>query len=107
MELSKSFVMKDLGPTRRILGMKISGDRQNGKLWLSQKNTLRKYSTDLTWARLRKSQLHLQVTLKNIKQCPKSEKDKEDMKKIPYASTVGSLMYALFAPDQILLILLE
>jgi len=34
-ELSKSFAMKDLGPTRQILGMKILRDRKNEKLWLS------------------------------------------------------------------------
>lgn len=26
-------------------------------------------------------------------QCPTSERDKEEMKKVPYASAVGSLMY--------------
>ena len=29
------------------------------------------------------------------KQCPTSEKEKQDMKNVPYASTVGSLMYAM------------
>ncbi|PKI40480.1 hypothetical protein CRG98_039116 [Punica granatum] len=29
------------------------------------------------------------------KQCPTSEKEKEEMKKIPYSSTVGSLMYVM------------
>ena len=29
------------------------------------------------------------------KQCPTSEKDKEDMNKVPYVSAVGSLMYAM------------
>ena len=31
----------------------------------------------------------------SIKQCPTSEKNKEDMKKVLYASIVGSLMYAI------------
>ncbi|XP_071909816.1 secreted RxLR effector protein 161-like [Coffea arabica] len=31
----------------------------------------------------------------NIKQYPTSEKDKEDLKKFPYVSAVGSLMYAM------------
>ena len=35
-ELSKSFSMKDLGPTKQILGMKITRDRKNGKLWLTR-----------------------------------------------------------------------
>ena len=28
-------------------------------------------------------------------QCPTNEKDKEEMKKVPYASAVGSLMYGV------------
>ena len=35
-ELSKSVAMKDLGSVKQILGMKISHDRINRKLWLSQ-----------------------------------------------------------------------
>ena len=31
----------------------------------------------------------------NSCQCPKSEKDKTEMKKVPYASIVGSLMYVM------------
>ena len=34
-ELSKSLVMKDLGSTKQILGMKITRDRKKEKLWLS------------------------------------------------------------------------
>jgi hypothetical protein len=34
-ELFKSFDMKDLGPTRQILGMQILRDRKAKKLWLS------------------------------------------------------------------------
>lgn len=34
---SKSFAMKDLGPTKLILGMKISRDRKSKKIWVSQK----------------------------------------------------------------------
>ncbi len=30
-----------------------------------------------------------------MKQCPSSDDEKEDMKKVPYASAVGSLMYAM------------
>ena len=31
----------------------------------------------------------------NFGQCPKSEKDKIEIKKVPYASTMGSLMYVM------------
>jgi Reverse transcriptase (RNA-dependent DNA polymerase) len=35
-QLSSEFSMKDLGSAKRILGMEIHRDRQNGKLWLTQ-----------------------------------------------------------------------
>ena len=41
-ELSKSFSMKDLGLAKQILGMKISRDRKNRKLWLSQESYIEK-----------------------------------------------------------------
>ena len=34
-ELSKSFVMKNLGSLKQILGMNISRDKKSRKLWLS------------------------------------------------------------------------
>lgn len=95
-ELSKSFAMKDLGPTRQILGMKISRDRQNGKLWLSQEKYIEKVLNRFNMSNAKEVSTPLAGHFKlNIKQNPTSEKDKEDMKKIPYASTVGSLMYAM------------
>ena len=36
-QLNSEFDMKDLGPTKKILGMKINRDRQAGKKFLSQK----------------------------------------------------------------------
>ena len=35
-DMSKTFDMKDLGPTRQILGMQICHDRNAKKMWLSQ-----------------------------------------------------------------------
>jgi ATP-binding cassette subfamily B (MDR/TAP) protein 1 len=41
-ELNKSFAMKDLGPGKHILGMKITRDRKKEKLWLSQERYVQK-----------------------------------------------------------------
>ena len=41
-ELSKSFTMKDLGSAKKIHGMKISRDKKNGKLWISQESYINK-----------------------------------------------------------------
>ena len=41
-QLAREFEMKDLGPANKILGMQIYRDRNNRKIWLSQKNYLKK-----------------------------------------------------------------
>ena len=41
-ELNKSFTMKDLGSAKQILGMKISREMKNMKLWLSQESYIEK-----------------------------------------------------------------
>lgn len=95
-ELSKSFAMKDLGPARQILGMKISRDRQNGKLWLSQEKYIEKVLDRFNMGKAKEVSTPLAGHFKlSVKQCPTSEKDKEEMKNVPYASVVGSLMYAM------------
>lgn len=35
-ELSKVFVIKDLGPVKQIIGMRITRDRKNGKVCISR-----------------------------------------------------------------------
>ena len=42
LELSKSFAMKDLGPAKQILGMKIVCDLKEGLIWLSQESYIEK-----------------------------------------------------------------
>ena len=41
-QLAREFDMKDLGPANKILGMQIHRDRSKRKIWLSQKNYLKK-----------------------------------------------------------------
>ena len=62
-DFTKSFLMKDLGPNKQILGMKITRDRASKKLWLSQENILRKFLRDLTWPSVRQTTLHSHATV--------------------------------------------
>ncbi|URE11220.1 hypothetical protein MUK42_06440 [Musa troglodytarum] len=41
-ELSESFAMKDMEPAKQILGMQISRDRKNKKIWLSHEKYIEK-----------------------------------------------------------------
>ena len=84
-ELSnKFFAMKDLGLAKQILSMKISRDRKNGKLWLSQEGYIEKVLErfNMSKAKVVCSPLagHFKLT---SKQCPTSEKEKEEMRKFP------------------------
>ena len=95
-ELSKSFAMKDLGPAKQILGMRITRDRQNGKLWLSQERYVEKVLERFNMSNAKAVSTPLAGHFKlSTKQCPNNEKDKKEMEKVPYSSAVGSLMYAM------------
>ncbi|CAN1245512.1 Retrovirus-related Pol polyprotein from transposon TNT 1-94 [Linum grandiflorum] len=95
-ELSKSFAMKDLGPASQILGMKIARDRVAKKIWLSQEKyiekVLQRFSMDGAKAVSCPLANHFQLS---TKQCPSTNAEKTEMDRIPYASAVGSLMYAM------------
>ena len=59
-QLSKSFAMKDLGPAKQILGMKIEEPRNYG---CHKRSTLRKYFKGLEWRMLKRLVVLLLITL--------------------------------------------
>ncbi|RVW28809.1 Retrovirus-related Pol polyprotein from transposon TNT 1-94 [Vitis vinifera] len=65
-QLSKQFAMKDLGAAKQILGMRTIRDKANGS--------------------------HFKLSKERS---PKTEEERDHMSKVPYASTIGNLMYAL------------
>jgi len=95
-DLSSEFEMKDLGEAK-VLSMKIERDRRSGKVSLTQKGYLQKVlqrfnidgdtksvSTPLT------PYFKLKVTMSLT-----TVEEREYMIRVPYASTIGSLMYAM------------
>ncbi|KAL6211830.1 hypothetical protein ACLB2K_017053 [Fragaria x ananassa] len=95
-DLSEFFDMKDLGPAKRILGMKISRDQGNKKLWLSQKKYIEKVLERFQMEKVKPVSTPLTNHMKlSSKQSPTSQKEEEEMATMPYDSTVGSLMYAI------------
>ncbi|KAL6344420.1 hypothetical protein AAG906_039676 [Vitis piasezkii] len=68
----------------------------NGKLWLSQENYIEKVLDKFNMGKAKPVNSPLGSHLKlSSKQSPSSEKEKEEMRKVPYASAVGSLMYVM------------
>jgi Reverse transcriptase (RNA-dependent DNA polymerase) len=93
--LSKNFDMKDMGEANCVIGIEIFCDRSQGLLGLSQKvyidKILKRYNMDKCLS----GSVPIQKGDKfGLFQCPKNELEKSEMKNIPYASVVGSLMYA-------------
>ena len=94
--LSGSFSMKDMGPAKQILGMHIVRDRTKKLLWLSQEKYVTKVLQRFGMESAKPVGSTLPTNCKlSIEQCPKSKTEKTEMSKVPYASAVGSLMYAM------------
>ena len=88
--------MKDLGEAFYILGMKIYRDRSKKMLGLSQSmyidTVLKKFSMENS----KKGYLLIghEISLSK-KDCPTTPEERERMRRVPYASAVGSIMYAI------------
>jgi hypothetical protein len=95
-QLSQSFAMKDLGPAKQILGVRIQRSRKDKKLFISQEQYIEKVLErfNMNNAKVVSSLLATHFKL-STKQSPSTDEEKEDMERIPYASAVGSLMYAM------------
>jgi hypothetical protein len=88
--------MKDLGATKQILGMRISRDEQGGTLQLSQAEYIRKVLQRFNMRDAKPVRTPLPSHFRLSKeQCPETDEEKDFMARVPYASTIGSLMYAM------------
>ncbi|KAE8721370.1 hypothetical protein F3Y22_tig00016115pilonHSYRG00011 [Hibiscus syriacus] len=94
--LSQEFDMKDLGAVKKILGMEICRDRDSRKLRLSQRGYVEKMLERFAMSSAKPVSTPLANHFKlSSEQCPKTDKEAEDMAKVPYSNAVGCLMYAM------------
>src|SRR3954463_754866 len=97
--LGNCFSMKDLGEAAYILGIKIYRDRSRKLLGLSQSTYIDKVLKRFNMHEAKKGFLpmshgiHLSET-----QGPSTPDEQRRMNKIPYASAIGSIMYAMVCP---------
>ena len=92
-QLSKQFVMKDLGATKQILGVRIIRDKANGTLKFSQLEYVKKVLSKFNMNEAEPVSTPLGSHFKlNKEQSPKTEEERDHMSKVPYASAIGSLM---------------
>ncbi|KAJ9537718.1 hypothetical protein OSB04_030451 [Centaurea solstitialis] len=100
--LSKCFQMKDLGEAAYILGIKIYRNRSKRLIGLSQSTYIDKVLKRFRMDESKKGFIPMQHGIVLSKtQCPVSSEDQDRMKSVPYASAIGSIMYAMLCtrPD--------
>ncbi|RVW85792.1 Retrovirus-related Pol polyprotein from transposon TNT 1-94 [Vitis vinifera] len=100
--LVSQFQMKDLGKASYILDIQMTRDRKNRLLALSQAAYIDKVLVKFAMENSKKGNLPSRHGVHLSKeQCPKTPQDEEKMRRVPYASVVGSLMYAMLCtrPD--------
>ncbi|KAJ9554356.1 hypothetical protein OSB04_018401 [Centaurea solstitialis] len=94
--LGKCFSMKDMGDAAYILGIKIYRDRSRRLIGLSQSTYIDKVLKKFNMQDSKKGFIPMQHGLALSKaQCPSFSSELERMGRIPYASAIGSIMYAM------------
>jgi hypothetical protein len=100
--LKNSFSMKDLGEAAYILGIKIYRDRSKRLIGLRQDTYIDKVLKRFNMEEAKKGFLPMSHGIHLSKtQCPSTTDERERMSRLPYASAIVSIMYAMICtlPD--------
>ena len=100
--LANQFQIKDLGEASYVLGIQIIRDRKKRLLAMSQASYIDKILIRFGMQNSKKGNLPFRHGIHlSREQSPKTPQAVEEMRHIPYASAVGSLMYAMLCtrPD--------
>jgi hypothetical protein len=93
--LSMNFEMKDMDEASYVIGIEIFRDRSRRLLGLSQKAYIKRVLERFRMDKCSAGDAPIQKGDKfSLMQCPQNEWERKQMERIPYASAVGSLMYA-------------
>ena len=88
--------MKDLGETSYVLRIRIFRDRSLRLLGLSQGTYIDKVLKRFSMDNSKKGFIPMSQGIHLSRgQCPSSSEERERMSRIPYASAIGSIMYAM------------
>jgi Reverse transcriptase (RNA-dependent DNA polymerase) len=93
--LFNHFDMKDLDKASYVLGLKIHRDQNKGILGLSQQTYIDKIIKRYGMKNYKPGNTSVaKEDMFSLDQCLKIELEKSEIQQIPYASLIGSLMYA-------------
>ena len=100
--LCKNFSMKDLGEASYVLGIKLYRDRERKLIGLSQSTYIDKILERYNFGNCKTANIPFRHGIHlSKKMCPQTEDEKIRMSNQPYASCLGSIMYAMLCtrPD--------
>ena len=101
-DLKKHFKLRDLGPTSFLLGVEVKRDRSTCTLTLSQRQYVLDLLERFSLADSNSVTTPMDPSIRlSSAYSPKSQKDIEAMRSVPYLQAVGALMYLAVAtrPD--------
>ena len=94
--LSLNFEMKDIGETEFILEVKIKKNRSKNLIALSQESYIEKILQQFRMQDCKPIDTPIaKGEVLSLEMCPKTQSERDSMRKVLYSSTVGSLMYAM------------
>ena len=94
--LSRHFFIKDLGEASYILGIRICRDRSKRMLGLSQSRYIETIVKRFGMENSKRGLIPMRHDISLSKSMsPKTPKERANMDRIPYASLIGSIIYAM------------
>jgi hypothetical protein len=95
-QLSSKFDMKDLDATNFLLGMEIKRDQATKNILLNQTKYIETVLKLFNMQDCKPVKVPIPMAARlPVEQCSKTREEVEDMGQVPYASEVGSIMYAM------------
>jgi hypothetical protein len=94
-EMSRRFTMTDLGELRYYLGLHVARDNQRGTIQLHQRRYIEELLEKFGMAECKAVKTPLPTDHDLTLPEPWKEGEEEEMKGVPYAQLVGSLMYVM------------
>jgi Reverse transcriptase (RNA-dependent DNA polymerase) len=102
LKIKSKYDLTDLGPIHWLLGIKITRDRENRTISLSQSSYIDSLVRRFNFTDLKPYSTPMDPNIRYSKnQCPQTPEEAAEMRHIPYREAVGSLLYLAVAtrPD--------
>ncbi|XP_046472611.1 uncharacterized protein [Neodiprion pinetum] len=93
-KLKKCFKMKEMGEAHHCVGLRITRDRQAGKIYLDQEKYIKETLAKFNMADCKPAVTPTDPNQKLTKDMsPKNNEEIEEMSRIPYQEAIGSILY--------------